>query len=475
MKKIDKLLITSFIPPLIIWFLVAVFIFNMQFLWKYIDDIVGKGLEIHVILELLFYQALAMVPRGLVFGVMIASVMTLGNLAENYELASMKSSGISLIRILRPLILVCTFLGFASFLFSNYLIPVSALQFKTRLYDIRRQKPALDLEEGQFNHDFKTLVIYIGSKDKSSSEIRKVRIYDHSKYNGNSNQTNAEKGKLTISPDKRFLTIQLQKGIRFENIQLNTKNAANYFPYMRTQFSEYSTVMDLSEFNFSETDKELFKNHHSLMSFMQLKQSIDTIKMKAAFRNKDFNQSLVSFFYFRKKTNADKTPIFAPDFEMNQSAQYAKFSDAFPTEERRIIFQRAQSHVRNIKMQAENFIKSRPRIEEEIAAHENEMHLKLVFSFACLLFLFIGAPMGAIIKKGGFGWPIFISFVFFMIFFVLHLTGERLATGNVWTTWVGSWLPIWALLPIAFVITYKALADRPLFSFRFPQLQFKRK
>jgi len=480
-KKIDRLIISSFIPPLIVWFLVAVFIFNMQFLWKYIDDIVGKGLELKIILELLFYQGLAMVPRALVFGVMIASVMTLGNLAEHYELVSMKSAGISLMRILAPLFILVGFLAIASFIFSNNIIPVTALQFKTRLYDIRKQKPALDLEPGQFNNDFKNMVIYIGEKDRDSRKLKNVRIYDHSKPNGNSSQTNAQQGELYFTEDKSQLIIQLNQGQRYENLQLNSKSGPNYLPYMRTSFKEFRTVFDMSEFNFTETDKDLFRKHHSLLTSRQLKNAIDSILIRRDKRIVEMQQSCDNFYHFRKtglntqdSTKKENSKQYQPKKAVSP-LKIERFSDVFTADERHSMYMRAQGFARNVKTQADNLYRNFPRFEEEVAAHENELHLKIIFSLACILFLFIGAPMGAIIRKGGFGWPIFISFSFFMGFFVLHLTGERLATGLVWPTWMGSWLPIWSLFPIAVLLSVMAMNDSRALPLGFIRRLFKKK
>jgi lipopolysaccharide export system permease protein len=480
-KKIDRLIISSFIPPLIVWFMVAVFIFNMQFLWKYIDDIVGKGLELKIILELLFYQGLAMVPRALVFGVMIASVMTLGNLAEHYELVSMKSAGISLMRILAPLLVMVSFLAIASFIFSNNIIPVTALQFKTRLYDIRKQKPALDLEPGQFNNDFKNMVIYIGEKDRNSRKLKDVRIYDHSKQNGNSSQTNAREGELYFTEDKSRLVIELKQGQRYENLQLSSKGGPNVMPYMRTSFKEFKTVFDMSEFNFTETDKDLFRKHHSLLTSRQLKKAIDSILNRRDKRIVEMQQSCDNFYHFRKAVSVQKDsskPVKKGSYtapKIVTPLNKSRFSDVFTTEERHSMYMRAQGFARNVKTQADNLYRNFPRYKEEVAAHENELHLKIIFSIACLLFLFIGAPMGAIIRKGGFGWPIFTSFSFFMGFFVLHLTGERLATGLVWPTWMGSWLPIWSLFPIAVLLTIMAMNDSRTLPLGFIKRLFRKK
>ncbi len=490
MKKIDRLLIRGFIPPLVVWFLVAVFIFNMQFLWKYIDDIVGKGLELRVILELLFYQALAMVPRALVFGVVIASVMNLGNLAEHYELASLKSAGISLVRIMMPLMLIVSLLAVASFIFSNYIIPVTALQFKTRLYDIRRQKPALDLEAGQFNNDFKNMVIYIGDKGAESQHLKNVRIYDHTRRDGSSTQTNAKEGKLYFTKDDRYLVINLKDGQRYENMKDGIKKGA-YLPYMRMSFKEFQSVFDMSEFNFSETDKNLFKNHHSLLTLKQLYKGVDSLHIRRDDRLQQLADNVNNFYYFRRSGVAENDTTDRPRRSYipfsniktpppSIDPKIKSFAELIPKGERHLAFQRAEGFARNIKVQAHNISKSLPRFKLEVAAYEHEIHLKFVFAVACIVFLFVGAPMGAIIRKGGFGWPIFISFIFFMAFFVLHLSGERLGKGLVWPVWVGSWLPVLGIFPLAVWLTHQALNDSNVLSLAtiqnfFAKFRIKRK
>jgi lipopolysaccharide export system permease protein len=293
---------------------------------------------------------------------------------------------------------------------------------------------------------------------------------------GNNTQTNAKSGDLYVTDDKKYLVIELQNGQRYENMQLNVKNSPNQLPYMRTSFTEYRTVFDLSEFNFSETDKELFKNHHSLLTMNQLLVGVDSILIRRDKRIVEMQQSCDNFFHFRRAglivqspSDSVKKMQYHPytESEPKEISELQNFADIFQKGERHSIYQRAQGLARNIKIQAENMSNSLPRFKEEVAAYENEIHLKLVFSVACILFLFIGAPMGAIIRKGGFGWPIFISFVFFMVFFVLHLTGERLATGLVWPTWMGSWLPILALFPVAVFLTFKAMNDSRVLSLEF--------
>lgn len=497
MKKIDKLIIRSFLPPLIIWTLVAMFIFNMQFLWKYIDDIIGKGLDLSIIFELLFYQSLAMIPRAMVFGVLIASVMTLGNLAEHYELVTMKSAGMSLFRVMSPLIFFALTLAGVSFLFSDQLIPVTALKFKSTLYDIRKQKPALSFQEGQFNDDFQKVSIFVDKKDPGGKVLKGLKIYDHTATVGYKGQTNAESGSLFYARDtmetvvkvtvqdsimqkdttiqRSFLVVKLEHGTRYEEMEPDPKKP-NAYPHMQMNFESYTTLFDMSEFEFNETNEDLFKGHYSLLTTKQLLRAIDSLYKKREERYLMLQRNADAMFHFRREGLAEPdndtmeiiaprhakyyyppAVAFAPRVSLDTSIH--NFYDYIPQSKRDYIYKRAAGFCQNVKGQANGvaqYCKTNQRIHSE---HENEIHQKFSFALACLLFLFIGAPMGAIIRKGGFGWPILVAFIFFMLFFVLFLVGERLATSLSVPCWTGSWLPNLVLLPFGFLLTYKALYD----------------
>lgn len=501
MKKIDKLVIQSFLPPLIIWTLVAMFIFNMQFLWKYIDDIIGKGLDLSIILELLFYQSLAMIPRAMVFGVLIASVMTMGNLAEHYELVSMKSAGISLVRIMSPLVFFAVILATISFIFSDQLIPVTALKFKATLYDIRRQKPALSFKEGQFNNDFQKVSIYVEKKGKGGKVLEGVKIYDQSTNIGYKGHITAEQGSLFYAKDtlstnmliqsgdtiasvdtvlyRSFLVVELKNGTRYEEMNPEP-DKPNVYPQLEMRFSSYTTLFDMSEFEFSQTNEDLFKGHYSLLTTTQLVEAIDSLYRKRLGRYHYLKENSDAMFQFRREglSETDTVKTLAYHYEKHYypplvtglapakaDAGVSHFWELIPVEKRDYIYQRALGFCQNIKGQANSlkeYNKTNQRVHIE---HENEIHQKFSYALACLLFLFIGAPMGAIIRKGGFGWPILVAFVFFMAFFVLYLVGERLAISMALPCWAASWLPNLVLLPFGILLTYKALNDSRVISF----------
>ena len=458
------------------------FVFNMQFLWKYIDDIVGKDLEIWVIFELLFYQALAMVPKSLVFGMVIASVMTMGNLAEHYELVSMKAVGISLARIMQPLVVVSLLLGGFSFAFSNNFIPVASLRFKARLHDIRKQKPALNLEAGKFNNDFRNVVIYIGSKDKTGYQLRDVKIYDHTGGTGLSNQINAEKGSLFYTEDKRFLVLLLENGERQEDLPASGHQVHTH-PYTRMRFERYTLMFNLAEFDLSETDESLFAKHHSLLSVRQLRQALDSLYGQQERLSEDLQRSTNSFYHYRRAMQIDSNLLTDPkkayfwleeraDKKLDFKPQDGVFAQHLPQEKLDYLYQRAANTLRVVSDQAQNIQRSRKRFVESVVEHENEIHQKFLYAISCLLFFLIGAPMGAIIRKGGFGYPILVAFSFFMVFFVLNLSGEQLAKSQAVPTWLGAWLPALVLFPIAIYLMQRAKNDQNLFDFSSWRLRF---
>ncbi len=485
MKKIDWLVLRSFVPPFMIWFFVALFVFNMQFLWKYIDDIIGKGLELSIIFELLFYQALAMIPHALIFGMALASVMTVGNLAEHYELAAMKSAGVNLLRIMRPLIFVGLAITLGSFSVANYAIPFASLKFKARLFDIRKQKPALALKAGAFNNDFKDYSIYIGKKDTNNRNLEDVRIYDHTRQMGNVSQTNAEKGELYFSEDKRYLIIKLINGERQEERAPAPQKPYSY-PYWRIGFKSYISMFDMGQFDTKRTDEDAFGNHASLLSVGQLINAADSLHKRAIRRVREMQRSTDAFFHARrdilpmetdtsnKGTVTTQLPILTQEesekiaqagytpkniFPPASATSQKRFDEGINPADRYLAFQRASSSARHILTQANNMRKVLENQEGNHAEYEHEIHKKFVFALACMVFLFIGAPMGAIIRKGGFGIPVLVAFIGFMVFFVLNLVGDRLSKDLILPCWLASWMSLIVLAPIAALLTYQSMQD----------------
>ena len=473
-KKIDWLVLRGFLPPFMVTFFIAMFVLNMQFLWKYIDEIVGKGLEIHVIFEMLFYQCMGMVPLAFLLAVIVSAVMVMGNMAERYELVAMKSAGVSLFRIMRILFLFCLGLGITSFYFSDAIIPEAVLRFKTRLYDIRRQKPALSFNPGQFSYDFTSIVLYMKGKSADNKILKHIKLYDHTKYLGNSNQTNAAEGQVSMSLDKKFMILKLVNGERYEDIQVNsTGSKTAKWPFSRVKFKTYVSSLDLTQFNLNKSDEAIFKDHHSLQPTKKLLKNIDSldklIKLNSSklryYTDGQFHGTRTSVASITEDSlRAKKRKFLLKDTDFALAKSYkSSVVELLPLAEQKVVLQNARQLANNIKEYSKTTETDERNLLVDSAKYASVVHQKLSLAYACLLFLFIGAPMGAIIRKGGFGWPILIAIIYFTLFFVLNLLGEKMAHNLTLSPLVGNWLGCITLTPVAILLTYKAANDSKIF------------
>jgi len=460
MKKLDKLIITSFIPPFIMTFFIALFVLIMQFLWKYIDDIVGKGLDVSVILELLFYLSTSLIPMALPIAVLISSVMVMGNLGERYELASIKSAGIPLLRVMLPLIFLTGLVSIGSFMASDYLIPYSNLKFKSRLYDIRKQKPTFDLDTGIFNDDFGETVIRIGSKSEDGDKLHDVMIYDHSESRGNVNQMQADQGEMYSTTDKQFLVLKLYNGEQYQEIKPGSRDKSDNYEHLHIRFKEWEKVFDMSEFDLNQTNIEQFKSHHSMLNTSQLNVALDSLERRKSKRNQQLFKNTSPYFYISRRPDSIRQAIAEHiDADTTPRAKVDTLINLFREGDRGRFTNRAITLARNVKNYAETTINDLPRIDESIARHSIEWHRKFSMAYACLMFLFIGAPMGAIIRKGGFGWPMLVSIFFFVTFIMMMIMGEKSAKIMAISSSLGMWLPCIVLSPVGIILTRQAMRD----------------
>jgi len=438
----------------VVSFCIALFVLILQFLWKYIDDIVGKGLDISLIFELLFYLSLSLVPLALPLGVLLASVMVMGNLSEHYELASIKSAGIPLLRTMRPLIILVMGISACSYLFSNYIIPVANLKYQSRLYDIRKHKPTLNLEANVFNYDFKGFVMRIGSKDEDGRNLQDVLIYDHTQNQGNKVQIRAKKGEMYVTSDKKFFVIDLEDGYRYELME-NADQRRNNEPHLRIFFKKWKKIFDLSQFELNRTDENLFKNHESMLSSRQLLSVIDSSHRKDVKTISKLNGDIGPYFYIRKH----KDSLQLVGTSSDSLKVYDRFVDLIPKSERGNVSRRAKTLSKSVDNYVQRMMRRLQRTHESRIGHVNELHLKITMAIACLVFLFIGAPMGAIIRKGGFGWPLLISIGFFVAFIILNIAAKKLSENEVLPPWLAMWSPILILFPISLRLTMQAMRD----------------
>lgn len=468
-------MLKSYLGPFILTFFFALFVLLMQFLWKYIDDLVGKGLEWYVVAQLLFYTSASLVPLALPLAILLSSIMTMGNLAEQYELASLKASGISLQRVMRPLIIASICIAGSAFFFSNYLLPKANLKALSLLYDVRQQKPTLDIKEGIFYNGIDGYTIRVGKKDKDGVGLRNIMIYDHTSRLGNDKVITAKTGTMTISPNKRYLTIDLQNGYTYEE-KLNAPTNSKSHPLQRSIFENLMIRFDLSEFKMNRTNEDLFKDNHQMLNVIQLVDQMDTLRNEFEKRKETYSAEMRRTF---AANNTEQIRARAKIVPTDVWKMKPDFLENFPVEEKGIILKRAQELARSGQMYINNITQEFEFRNTSIARYEIEWHRKFTLSIACIVLFFVGAPLGAIIKKGGLGLPLVVSVGFFILFHVLSITGEKLAKEGAWPAWKGMWMAPTLILPLGIFLTIMATTDSPLFDrdayVKFFRKLFKRK
>ena len=462
MKKLDWFILKSYLGPLVMTFFISLFILLMQFVWKYIDDLVGKGLEWYIIAKLLFLASSTFVPLALPLAILLSSLMMFGNLGEHYELVAVKSAGIPLNRIMRPLIIVSILISGLAFYFSNIVLPVANLKFLSLLYDVREKKLSFNIKEGVFYNGIEGYVIRVGKKDQDGNTIRDVMIYDHVKHQGNTSVTLAEWGKMELTPDKRFLIFRLYNGTNYEE-RVDLRNAGKTRPFQRTKFNEQYQSFDLSGFQLTRTDEKLFKSNYEMLNVTQLVHSMDSIKKAILRDNTEFQKNLVKNYTIYAQYDLTKEVKSEKDSSQNKISGVilANFKPA----EREGIIQSARNAAGFMKENLVNNKENRYNKNKLLHKHEIVFHKKFTFSIACFLLFFIGAPFGAIIRKGGLGLPAVVSTIFFVLFWILSFIGEKYTVEGVLPAYQGMWIAPLILLPIGIFFTYKASVDASLFDF----------
>jgi len=459
LKKLDFLILRSFMGPFVVTFFVVLFAFTMQFYWLYMDELIGKGLGFMLTMQLMVYMAATLFPIALPLGILLAAIMTFGSLGENFELVAIKSSGISLYRFMRPLIVFIGIISVLAFYFNNYIIPITNLKSYSLLYDMRNQKPTMNISEGIFNRDIDGFAIRIGKKGKDGQTIKDIVIYDHTSGRGNDNSVYAKNGKMYPSKDKKYLIFELHDGWRYEE-----DNSKGKHEQTRMHFGKWYKVFDLSKFAFTRTKEELFKGNHEMMNVGQLNLHIDSFNMKEKVAAKDIGRYIDPYFSIYQKRKKDS--LLHKEVEAGKAVTfpYKSFIDIVPDSLRSKVTQTTETNLRNLQrlvsiVSFDAKIRNENKNKFEIAWHK-----KYTLSFACILLFLIGAPLGAIIRKGGLGMPVVIAIFFFIIYFIISSTGEKLAQQGAVQPWYGMWLATAILLPIAFVIMAAARNDSSLFN-----------
>ena len=439
------------------------FVLLMLFLFKYIDDLIGKGFDWYIILELLMYASATNVAMALPLAVLLSSIMTFGSLGENYELVAIKSAGVSLRRAMYPLIIVIGLLSVAAFLFSDYMLPVANLKMGSLLWDVRNQKAAFLINEGVFNNSIPGYSIRVDRKDPDGQTLYGVVIYDRVNNSGNVNVVVAESGKMFRTADDSYLILKLKNGIRYEE----APSEREYNPrlrFTRFGFKETEQKFDLSGFKMQRTDENLFKSNYAMLNMKQLSYYKDSVTRRA-----DTN-ALNTLAILKTKYK-----VLNPGAMNISSLKVAGFVnvDQLPKNERARAATMASENIRTIREMLSTKVQVDADFNDKLRNFIVEYNRKITLAVSCLVLFFIGAPLGAIIRKGGLGLPVVVSVIFFLFYHIISTIGEKYAKEGDISPILGMWIAIIVLSPVGAFLTYKASVDSVLFDIDLYKQWFK--
>lgn len=469
-KRLYRFMLQSFVPLFVMTFLICLFIVLMQFLWRYVDDLVGKGLGISVIAELFLYAALTMVPMALPLAILLASLMTFGNLGERFELTALKASGISLLRTMKPLIILMVFVAIGAFFFQNNVLPVAQAKMYTLLYSMRQKSPELDIPEGAFYDQIPGFNLYVKEKDRETGMLRNVMIYDVSRGFDNTRVILADSGDLAVTPDKTHLYLNLHSGELFENLRESTvASSSGNMPYRRESFSE-KQILIAFDANFNRMDESGMRNQYVGKDMAELRATIDSVTHRldsiGSIHGRDLmDKTYVGLTSYTTESRGDsvvRVPrqevVLAQPLDLD-TLFLAKGPGMYKS-----YLNQALSRSGSIKHDYEFKAYTMEDDTRTLRRHGIELMKKFTLSLACIVFFFIGAPLGAIIRKGGLGMPLVISVFLFIFYYIIDNTGIKLARDGRLEIWEGVWLSTMVLLPLGIFFTYKAVNDSAVFN-----------
>jgi len=505
-------------------FFVVLFLLLMQFLWRYIDELVGKGLEFNIIGELLLYASSSLVPLALPLAILLSSLMTFGNMGEFYELTAIKSSGISLRRVMMPLIFLVIMVSVGAFFFANNVLPVTNLKMKSLLYDVRQQRPEVQIAEGVFYNGLDNYSIRVEKKDPITNLLYDIKIYDHSARRGNIKVTVADSGQMKMTADRRNMIITLWNGTTYtERYDGRRKRDKGYYPHQVDRFGEQRIIIAMTGFELMRSDESIFRNSFQMLNVAQLKHVSDSIRQELNERSSELYKTLLRSSYFKLNRPHGNVPVYLPQAYNNKPAvasdqgriataasnnpspqeiilrrkaaeqkavaspvelqkpeqlptpvivdrkalteQITHVSDfdslvnSYNSERKQNIYRTATSNATMTQYLLNNTTTDIEFKTKYLRRHEIEWHRKFTLAFACLIFLFIGAPLGAIIRKGGLGMPTVISTLLFIMYYIISMTGEKFVRESVLTGFQGMWLSSFILVTAGVFLTYQATND----------------
>ena len=480
-KRLYTYVLQTFLPMFFMTFAICLFIFMMQFLWRYVDDLVGKGLSFGVLAELFFYASLSMFPMALPLAILLASLMTFGNLGDKLELLSMKASGVSLIKIMRPLLIFIAAISIGAFYFQNDIMPLAQLKMSALMVAIRQKSPEMEIPAGVFykvdtNGD--TYNIYVQKKDVKTGLLRDVTIYIFSGANvEDATVTVADSARMQGSDDGLYMKMTLWNGEQVGTYKPNKKQRSQdkQPQYRRESFSEKEIYIPFNS-NLESVDESYFSNRHIGKKLNQLIASVDSMDNRIDSINFVYGAQLQrTYFKAIEESRRNDSTFFAQIATKERrpvslDSIYASLQPQQMVQVTEEAQNRSKAVVRSFDVRKEmQAIEYKHRAEHEIS-----IHMKFTLSLACIIFFLIGAPLGAIIRKGGLGIPVIVSVVFFIIYFIIDNFGQEQAKSFKWEPWLGVWFSSMVLTPVGIFLTWRAINDSTLFDWDAYKIGFVR-
>ena len=470
-KRLYTFMLQSFLPLFTMTFFICLFIVMMQFLWRFVGDIVGKGLSMSVIGELFFYAALTMVPMALPLAVLLASLMTFGNLGEKFELTALKASGISLFKIMKPLIILMILIAIGAFFFQNNVLPAAQTKMWTLMFSVRQKTPEVEIPEKSFYDQIPNINLYVDHKNPETGMLYGMILYDLTRGMDNSRVILADSGSLSFTEDKKHLFLHLYDGEMFENLRDNAMGVttSGYMPFRREQFDDKQIYMAFDA-NFNRMDEDGVRSQYVGQNITELRHSIDSIGTRvdsigSVYAGEILSAPMMGLSQTLSRREGDSTVTYRrPEVAMAVPLDLDSVFNAPSASYAKTYLNQALNKARRQKMDYEYRSLSLAQEAKIMRLHVIEMQKKFTLSFACIIFFFIGAPLGAIIKKGGLGTPLVISVLLFIVYFIIDNSGYKMARDGKLEVIQGMWLSSAVLLPLGIFFTYKAVGDSAVFN-----------
>lgn len=463
-KRLYLFILQTYLPQFMMTFFICLFIVMMQFLWKYIDELVGKGLAVNVIGELFFYAALTMIPLALPLAILLASLMTFGNLGEHLELTAMKSSGVSLLKVMKPLIVFITLVAIGAFFFQNDVLPRAQVKMWTLLFSMRQKSPTLDIPEGAIYSQIPGYNLYVKHKNPNNDMLYNLLIYDVSTSQNYPRVVSADSGSLSMTHDKLHLVLKLSNGNWYEDVALGANSSMGSSMFRRESFDKKEIFIPYDA-NFTRMDDQTMKSQYIGKNISELNHTIDSVSKRVDSVGTQINNEMKvlavvgvpSVTYEAHDTSRIEVP--AHQVSLSRPIDFDSIYNSLSVSDRLNVLSDAVSRASMAKQDYEFRGYSMNEDKFIIRRHQIELQKKFTLSLACLIFFFIGAPLGAIIRKGGLGTPIVISVLLFIVYYIIDNMGYKLARDGRWEVWHGIWLSSAVLLPLGIFLTYKAVND----------------